>query len=186
MIYLAGNFSLHRKGKNSLHLCKKEAEAWIKKFSEENPNDSRVQAYQKHKVELDEILKKPPQFEISKSAYSTSQSDFAATLFNGQIVFTSAKNGMSKELYQRTNQPYLDLFKAEIDDAAVIVLGIPGRDDRLARPGDLAAAPAGDRCGFAEVFFRNVIQCDHFHGDLLSLVGCYAGNYPQVILAASC
>lgn len=102
----------------------KEAETWIKKFSEENPNDSRVQAYQKHKVELDEILKKPPQFEISKSAYSTSQSDFAATLFNGQIVFTSAKNGMSKELYQRTNQPYLDLFKAEIDDTGKPKFGI--------------------------------------------------------------
>lgn len=94
-----------------------EAEAWIKKFSEANPTDSRVLAYQKHKADLEEILKKPAQYEISKSSFSTSNSDFAATLNNNnEIVFTSAKNGLSKELYLRTNQPYLDLFKAELDE----------------------------------------------------------------------
>lgn len=103
---------------NVLKAVKKpqDADRWIQKFIKANPNDSRSVSYKNQQKALDEILKKRDPFEIENSSLNTSYSDFGAMFYKDQLVFTAAKNGGAKDLYKRTNQPFLDLYKTELDE----------------------------------------------------------------------
>ncbi len=91
-----------------------EAQIWFEKFRVTNPNDHRVISYQLQSKEIEELLKKPERYKIGLTPFNTPYSDFGAAIFKNEIVFTSVKKGADVDLYKRTNQPYLDLFKVEV------------------------------------------------------------------------
>lgn len=91
-----------------------EAAIWFQKFKKANPNDHRVASYESQSKGMDDLLKKPERYKIESAPFNTQYSDFGAALYKNDIVFTSVKKGSDVELYARTNQPFLDLFRAKL------------------------------------------------------------------------
>lgn len=98
----------------------KEAEIWFQKFKKANPNDHRVTNFENQAKQLDDILKKPVRFTIESAPFNTQYSDFGAAFYKNDVVFTSVKKGSDLELYARTNQPFLDLFKANLSSNGTV------------------------------------------------------------------
>lgn len=97
-----------------------ESTIWFQKFKEANPNDQRAISFDNQSKELDKLLKKPVRFKVETTPFNTKYSDFGTALYKNEVVFTSVKKDADVVLYERTNQPFLDLFKAEVNDAGVV------------------------------------------------------------------
>lgn len=97
-----------------------EAAIWFQKFKSSNPNDQRVVSYESQSKILDELLKKPVRYKIESTPFNTQYSDFGAALYKNEVVFTSVKKGADVLMYERTNQPFLDLYKAQVSVDGVV------------------------------------------------------------------
>ena len=97
-----------------------EAAIWFQKFKAASPNDQRVASYESQSKVLDELLKKPVRYEIESTPFNTQYSDFGTAFYKNEVVFTSVKKGADILLYERTNQPFLDLYKAEVSADGVV------------------------------------------------------------------
>jgi outer membrane protein OmpA-like peptidoglycan-associated protein/tetratricopeptide (TPR) repeat protein len=97
-----------------------EAQIWFQKFKAANPTDYRVLSYQNQSKEMEELSKKPERYQIESTPLNTQFSDFGAAFYKNEVVFTSVKKGSDVELYARTNQPYLDLFRAKVSSNGVV------------------------------------------------------------------
>ncbi|MDP2089012.1 MAG: OmpA family protein [Flavobacteriaceae bacterium] len=108
-----------------------EAAIWFQKFKAANPNDQRVVSYQNQSKEIEELLKKPERYKIELTPFNTPYSDFGAAFYKNEIVFTSVKKGTDVELYKRTNQPFLDLYKAEVNADGIVLSEIQQFSENL-------------------------------------------------------
>ncbi|MDP3353466.1 MAG: tetratricopeptide repeat protein, partial [Flavobacteriaceae bacterium] len=97
-----------------------EASIWFQKFKTANPNDQRVVSFENQSKALDELLKKPERFKVETTPFNTQYSDFGTALYKNDVVFASVKKGADVLLYERTNQPFLDLYKAEVNADGVV------------------------------------------------------------------
>ena len=92
-----------------------EADIWLQKYYEakkQTPSQT-VETLQFFK-NLNASIKRP--YELHKVTANTEGSDFGTAFYNNKIVFSSTKNG--GPIYAWNNQPYLDLFHAEITENA--------------------------------------------------------------------
>ncbi|MBS3992215.1 MAG: OmpA family protein [Bacteroidetes bacterium] len=93
-----------------------EAKKYMKEFIDKNPNDFRSVKYLADYNSLQEHLKTPIKYTLTNSSLSSNYSEFGTTFYNNGIVYTAPKKGIDVQLYQRNNQPFLDLYKVSIND----------------------------------------------------------------------
>ncbi|RXP46613.1 hypothetical protein EC396_13910 [Lutibacter sp. HS1-25] len=95
-----------------------EADIWLQKYYEAKkltPSQT-VETLQFFK-NLNATIKRP--YELHKVTANTEGSDFGTAFYNNGIVFSSTRN--EGPLYAWNNQPYLDLFQAEITENGDLV-----------------------------------------------------------------
>lgn len=89
----------------------KKAKKWMKKFAEQNPNDSRTIAFNKNPNYLEDISNLSGNYELEKVAFNSEMSDFGTSFYKNGIVFASSR-GKGK-LYKWNEQPFLNLYYKE-------------------------------------------------------------------------
>lgn len=89
-----------------------EANKQMQKFASLEPNDQRAIAFKANPNYIPRLLEDPKLFDVKLSDVSSDKSDFGAVLYGNVLYFTSARNLSAKE-YGWTDQPYLDIYKAD-------------------------------------------------------------------------
>jgi outer membrane protein OmpA-like peptidoglycan-associated protein len=89
-----------------------EADRWMQKFHELQPNDLRGKAFTS-KVDYKTSIEKLSRDHISpiNLDFNTAYSDFGVAEFNNRIIFASARGGGNT--YKWNEEPFLDLYAAE-------------------------------------------------------------------------
>lgn len=119
-----------------------EADIWFQKYMLKNPDELRVQNYQNEKALLKSILDKPDKFKIKNAPFNTPYSDFSAMPYKDNIVFTSVNkdiliannDGKNENIYNRTNQPYLDLYITDYEARKSNAFGIELLSKNIVQP----------------------------------------------------
>ena len=114
-------YSQALKGTNNF----KEADEWLKKYQQkkniENISNSETLEYFES---LNKEVKRP--YIVHPVSINSAGSDFGVTALGDKIVFASTRN--DGKLYEWNNQPYLDLFQADLDASNNITNIIPFSD----------------------------------------------------------
>jgi outer membrane protein OmpA-like peptidoglycan-associated protein len=115
-----------------------DANKWFQKYKAANPDELRVQNYEKEKASLKSILEKPDKFKIKNAPFNTPYSDFSAIFYNEDIVFTSVNkdvlDGKNGEIYKRTNQPYLELYITDYEVRKSDAFGVELFSEKINKP----------------------------------------------------
>jgi len=92
-----------------------EADKITREYLEKKGDKKEVSRYVAQKKYMDSVAKAKPLYTIKNLDINTSKSDFGATFFKDNIVFTSARDttSFSDKLYTWNNQPFLNLYFAE-------------------------------------------------------------------------
>lgn len=95
-----------------------EADNWMKKFNKSDANDSRGSAYSQKPGYYKTLQKDKGQFNILNLDINTAQSDFGASYFKNQIVFTSSREGVLpiKRRWNWNGLAFLNLYVANNDE----------------------------------------------------------------------
>ncbi|KAF2326280.1 OmpA family protein [Flavobacterium ginsenosidimutans] len=96
-----------------------EADKITKEYLDKKGDKVEANRYVAQKKYMDSVAKAKPLYTIKNLDINTSKSDFGATFFNDNIVFTSARDTtkFSEKLYTWNNQPFLNLYFAERNPA---------------------------------------------------------------------
>ncbi|MCV2485433.1 OmpA family protein [Flavobacterium sp. SH_e] len=96
-----------------------EADKITKEYLDKKGDKVEASRYVAQKKYMDSVAKAKPLYTIKNLDINTSKSDFGATFFNDNIVFTSARDTtkFSEKLYTWNNQPFLNLYFAERNPA---------------------------------------------------------------------
>ncbi|NER17475.1 OmpA family protein [Spongiivirga citrea] len=80
-----------------------------------------VDQFQNNDTNIDRIVNAQPQFYIANVATNTKFSDFAPMFYEDKVVFAAVKNQsvFHKRNYKWNEQPYLNLFIADVDSTSV-------------------------------------------------------------------
>ncbi|MCB4799937.1 OmpA family protein [Neotamlana laminarinivorans] len=90
------------------------SDQWMRKFEAQKPQDLRAKAFASTEDYLSKIEKiSYKDAEVKNLEINSELSDFGSTLYNGNLIFSSSRG--TGELYSWNEQPYLDLYSAEID-----------------------------------------------------------------------
>lgn len=115
-----------------------ESDKWFQKYKEANPDELRVQNYEKEKAVLKSILEKPDKYKIKNAPFNTPFSDFSALFYNDDIVFTSVNkdvlDGKNGEIYKRTNQPFLELYITDYEARKSDAFGVELFSEKINKP----------------------------------------------------
>lgn len=100
----------------------KEADIWFQKYNEKRQlaTDKNLETLAFFES-LNSRIKRP--YIIHKVSANSDGSDFGVAFFGDKVVFASTR--IKGELYDWNNQPYLDLFQAELNDFDDITNVIP-------------------------------------------------------------
>jgi len=100
-----------------------EADVWLKKFKDFQSNDSRskfvlgdISVYKKLSS-MDQV-----NIKINNLDLNTQYSDFGGYQHNGKLFFASARN-TGKKVYDWNEEPFLDLFQADVSSSDASALG---------------------------------------------------------------
>lgn len=94
-----------------------ESVSWMDKFSQTKPSDLRAKDYESNKLEYSKWMKDNGIFKVEAQELNTNHVDFGPCYFKDKIVFASSRNtGVFKKDDQWMNQPYLDMYVAEINE----------------------------------------------------------------------
>ncbi len=95
-----------------------ESDVWMTKFAEQKPNDLRAKSFQKNKGQFSVIEKNNGKFTIRTMSINTPSQDFGTSYYKDQIVYASsnASPKMIKRLYNWNNEPFLNLYVADVED----------------------------------------------------------------------
>ncbi|MFT4697678.1 MAG: outer membrane protein OmpA-like peptidoglycan-associated protein [Flavobacteriaceae bacterium] len=100
--------SLKSNGKYSDH------NTWMKKFAEMSPNDSRATKFMKNPNYVPKILDGAKNYTASNMKdINTEYSEFGGTVLGNKFYFSSARN-KSRKKYKWNDQPYLDIYIADV------------------------------------------------------------------------
>lgn len=96
-----------------------EADKITREYLDKKGDKKEVSRYVAQKKYMDSVAKAKPLYTIKNLDINTSKSDFGATFFKDNIVFTSARDttSFSDKLYTWNNQPFLNLYFAERNPA---------------------------------------------------------------------
>lgn len=95
-----------------------ESNKQMQKFAAAAPSDSRAKAFKENPNYVPRLLDKTKLFNVNSSDISSDKSDFGAVLYDNSVYFTSARNG-SRRNNGWTEEPYLDIYKADYADGKV-------------------------------------------------------------------
>jgi outer membrane protein OmpA-like peptidoglycan-associated protein len=94
---------------------------WMDKFAQVKPTDLRAIDYLLNKNEYNNWSQDSKVFKIEMLNLNTNEIDFGPAYFKDKIVFTSSRN---KKVFSKEdnwhNEPYLDLYMADIDKTQLI------------------------------------------------------------------
>ncbi|MFK5983418.1 MAG: OmpA family protein [Flavobacteriaceae bacterium] len=122
---------------------------WMKKFAEMSPNDSRAIAFMKDPNYLPRYSENAKKFTVKNlKDINTEYSEFGGTVIDKSFYFSSARN-TSRKKYGWDEQPYLDIYKAEIVGGTVKNADlISGDVNTKYHEGNLAIVADGKRMYF--------------------------------------
>lgn len=100
----------------------KESAEWYSKYGKEEPADKRSEGFNDAYKNISKLMSDSSRFQISKSPYCTSASDFGPAYYGNKIVFVSSRKKQSaiKSSYNWTNSSYLDLYVVNPDSASAV------------------------------------------------------------------
>lgn len=88
-----------------------ESDIWMLKFHENNKDDFRAKAFISKVNYLESIEALSDNITINNLDVNSELSDFGATQYKDQLVFSSSRN-KDRKTYQWNDQPYLELYTA--------------------------------------------------------------------------
>lgn len=88
-----------------------ESDKWMQKFVDSKDGDLRAKSFASKKDYLSSIEKLSETFEVENMSINSDKSDFGATQFKNQLIFSSSR-GKGK-VYKWNDQSFLDLYAAE-------------------------------------------------------------------------
>ncbi|WPO77611.1 OmpA family protein [Flavobacterium sp. KACC 22761] len=96
-----------------------QADKMTKEYLNKKGDQNEINRYVAQKKQLDSLSKAKSLYTVKNLDINTSKSDFGATFFQDRIVFTSARDTtkFSEKLYTWNNQPFLNLYLAERNQA---------------------------------------------------------------------
>lgn len=87
---------------------------WMKKFAEMNPNDSRAIKFMKNPNYVPKLLDGAKNYTADNMKdINTKFSEFGGTVIGDKFYFSSARN-KSRKKYKWNDQPYLDIYVADV------------------------------------------------------------------------
>lgn len=92
------------------------ANALMQIYAEKGGDLVIVEKFKENPNYLDRILKESLDFNIGKTSVNSEGSDFVSSFYGDKLVFASTTNSSGDKTYVWTQQGYLDLFMADIDD----------------------------------------------------------------------
>ena len=94
-----------------------EADVYMNKFAELNPEDKRAQLFLKKQDYLKEIENQSDRYSIQNLSMNSSFTDFGTAYYGRYVVFSSSKETtLSKQnIHEWNNESYLDLYIAAYD-----------------------------------------------------------------------
>lgn len=95
-----------------------EAKKWMRRFSKSTSYvDARKANFLQGPVELDAVLKTKANYELKNISTNSKLSDFGASFYGDNVVYASSKTtNKSSDKYRWNNQPFLNLYKAPLDE----------------------------------------------------------------------
>ncbi|MEO6347729.1 MAG: hypothetical protein ABIO60_07445, partial [Aquaticitalea sp.] len=96
-----------------------EADKWLEKFQEIQSNDSRGKEYDKDNLEIYKELEDTGGdviVDVENLPINSEYSDFGSYLYNGELIFASARNIDLKKKYGWNDEPFLDLYQVSLKD----------------------------------------------------------------------
>jgi outer membrane protein OmpA-like peptidoglycan-associated protein/tetratricopeptide (TPR) repeat protein len=132
-----------------------EANKQMQKFAAAAPNDARAKAFQANPNYIPSLLDTNKNYNVNAlSNLNSDKSDFGAVLYDNNLYFTSARNASGKK-YGWTNEPYLDLYKANYNaDGSITKAETFGQLNSKYHDGPLTMSADGNTIYFSSDSFR--------------------------------
>jgi len=132
-----------------------EANAMMKKFAQKAPSDSRAKAFLAAPDIVPQIMAKDKKFTVEALSVNSDKMDFAPLADGKVLYFVSARNGSSKE-YGWTKEPYLDIYRSDINDDGSITNPMPvGELNNKRHDGPISITADGKMAYFTSDSFRD-------------------------------
>ncbi|WP_282133187.1 OmpA family protein [Cellulophaga baltica] len=93
----------------------KKSDVYMKKFQKIKGTDSRAQKFEANTEYLELIKAKTKRFTLKKVSVNSKNSEFAPSLYQGNLVFASARDTglLVNNIHKWTNKAYLNLYQAD-------------------------------------------------------------------------
>lgn len=126
-----------------------EYNTWMQEFAKMEPNDSRAMEFMKNPNYVPQIMEDYPRFEAKNlEDINTEFSEFGGIVVGKDFYFSSARNTKRKN-YNWDDQPFLDIYKANLVGNTVKNAEILAGDvNTKFHEGTVAIAPDGKRIYF--------------------------------------
>ena len=131
-----------------------ESNKQMQKFATAAPSDSRAIAFKQNPNYVPRLLDKTKLFNVNPSDISSDKSDFGAVLYDNSVYFASARNG-ARKTYGWTDEPYLDIYRADYDSDGKVTNAVPVRDlNSKWHDGPITISADGNTAYFASESFK--------------------------------
>ncbi|WP_255535214.1 OmpA family protein [Cellulophaga sp. E16_2] len=93
----------------------KKSDAYMKKFQKIKVSDSRAHKFAENSDYLEQIRSKTKRFTLKKISVNSKNSEFAPSIYQGNLVFASARDTglLVNNIHKWTNAAYLNLYQAD-------------------------------------------------------------------------
>ncbi|MFP2996738.1 OmpA family protein [Spongiivirga sp. MCCC 1A20706] len=137
----------------------KESRNWLKKYRETAKGKvGNVERMIKNDKFVDEIYQAKQRYEITESPYNSAFSDFGAYTHDSVTYIASTRDdsGLIKRLYGWNLQPFLDIYKTEIDTSGTAILTkISGDVNTKVHEGSMTISADGNTMYFTRTNYLN-------------------------------
>ena len=131
-----------------------ESNKQMQKFAAMQPNDLRAKAFNENPNYIPRLLDQSKSFDIKVLDINSDKSDFGAFLHENTVYFTSARN-TSKKMYGWTKEPFLDIYKADLNEDGTITNSVPVKDlNSKYHDGSVTISQDGNTMYFTSDSFR--------------------------------
>lgn len=124
----------------------KEADAWMAKYNEATPSDSRGERQKNSASKISEI-QASNNYSLSTVPFNSKYSDFGAVVRENKIIFASARenNLVIKRKYAWNETPYLDIFSVnESGDSSSVAVAYSSKLNSIYHDGPIGFSANGN------------------------------------------
>jgi outer membrane protein OmpA-like peptidoglycan-associated protein/tetratricopeptide (TPR) repeat protein len=91
------------------------ADKMLEQFNKKSGNDQRAKLFENNKNYLEVIKDNSGRFTIANAGINSEYSDFGSSLFDNNLIFASSRFvGVSKRVFEWTNQAFTNLYSSEL------------------------------------------------------------------------